>query len=63
MITVSWFCTAGALSVEKTSASQPQTVLDLSKNPPIVGGNVDLFAVAHDERGGVGYTHVVLELH
>jgi hypothetical protein len=62
-ITVSWFSTAGALSVQKTSASQPNTVLDLSKNPPNAAGNVDLFAVAHDERGGVGYTHVVLELH
>jgi hypothetical protein len=62
-ITVAWFSTAGALSVEKTGASQPHTVLDLSKNPPNAGGNVDLFAVAHDERGGVGYTHVVLELH
>jgi hypothetical protein len=62
-ITVSWFSTAGAFSVQKTGASQPNTVLDLSKDPPTAAGNIDLFAVAHDERGGVGYTHVVLELH
>ena len=62
-LTVSWFSTAGTLSVQKTSQTQPHTILTLDKNLPETGKNIDLFAVAHDERGGVGYTHRVLELH
>jgi hypothetical protein len=62
-LTVSWFSTAGTLSLQKTSSTQPQTVLTLDKNLPNSGKNIDLFAVAHDERGGVGYTHRALELH
>jgi hypothetical protein len=61
-LTTSWFATDGAFSVDKTSASQPQTVLTLGKNPANPGQNIDLWAVGHDERGGVGYTHRVLEL-
>lgn len=62
-LTTSWFSTAGTLSVQRTGASQPHTVLTLNKNLPISGGNVDLRAVVHDERGGVGYTHRSLALH
>lgn len=61
-LNTSWFCTAGALSVARTSDSQPTTVLDLTENLPNAGEIVDLFAVVHDERGGVGYIHRVLEL-
>jgi hypothetical protein len=62
MLTTSWFCTAGALSVQRTGASQPHTVLLLDANLPKPGENIDLFAVVHDERGGVGYTHRSLAL-
>jgi hypothetical protein len=62
VLTISWFTTAGTLSVAKTSDTQPTTVLNLTENPPKMGGNIDLFAVVHDGRGGVGYTHRVLEL-
>jgi hypothetical protein len=48
--------------VAKTSDTQPTTVLKLQENLPNPGGNIDLFAVVHDGRGGVGYTHRVLEL-
>jgi hypothetical protein len=61
-LTTSWFCTAGALSVEKTSDTQPHTTLTLSNNLPDHGETIDLFAVVHDERGGVGYTHRALAL-
>lgn len=61
-LNTSWFCTAGALSVARTSETQPTTVLDLTENLPNAGEKIDLFAVVHDERGGVGYTHRVLEL-
>jgi hypothetical protein len=61
-LTVAWFCTAGELSVDRTSAKQPQTVLSLRENLPAPGKIIDLFTVAHDERGGVGYTHRSLVL-
>ena len=62
-LTTSWFSTAGELTVQRTSASQPRTVLRLTgKTLPNAGENIDLYAVAHDERGGVGYTHRALEL-
>ncbi|HVX96710.1 MAG TPA: hypothetical protein VHK47_17465 [Polyangia bacterium] len=62
VLTISWFTTAGTLSVAKTSDMQPTTVLKLQESLPGTGENIDLFAVVHDGRGGVGYTHRVLEL-
>lgn len=62
VVTTSWFCTAGALSVEKTSDTQPQTVLSLDQRLPPAGNTIDLWAVARDERGGTDYTHRVLLL-
>jgi hypothetical protein len=62
VLSTSWFCTAGALSVLRTSAAQPQTVLNLTAALPETGQIIDLFAVVHDERGGVGYTHRSLVL-
>jgi hypothetical protein len=62
VLSTSWFSTAGALSVPKTSDSQPQTVLTLAKSLPNPGETIDLWAVVHDERGGVGYTHRSLAL-
>jgi hypothetical protein len=59
-LTTSWFCTAGDLSHERTSATQPQTVLRLTERLPAAGKTIDLWAVVHDERGGVGYTHRAL---
>jgi hypothetical protein len=61
-LTTAWFCTAGSLNVNKTGPTQAQITLSLQKNLPSPGKNIDLFAVVHDERGGVGYTHRVLEL-
>ena len=62
VLSTSWFSTAGTISVQRTSDSQPQTVLTLDKNLPNPGENIDLWAVVHDERGGVGYTHRSLAL-
>jgi hypothetical protein len=62
VLSTSWFCTAGALSVLRTSAAQPQTVLNLTASLPETGQIIDLWAVVHDERGGVGYTHRSLAL-
>ncbi len=60
LLTTSWFCTAGTLSVEKTSAVQPETVLRLDQRLPPSGSAIDLWAVARDERGGTDFAHRVL---
>ena len=61
-LTTSWFCTAGDLSFEKTSATQPETVLHLDQRLPATGTQIDLYAVARDERGGTDFAHRTLLL-
>jgi hypothetical protein len=61
-LTTSWFCTAGDLSFEKTSATQPETVLRLDQRLPPSGSQIDLYAVARDERGGTDFAHRTLLL-
>ena len=61
-LTTSWFCTAGDLSFEKTSATQPETVLHLDQRLPSAGAQIDLYAVARDERGGTDFAHRTLLL-
>jgi hypothetical protein len=61
-LTTSWFCTAGELSVEKTSTTQPQTVLRLDQRLPSAGAQIELYAVARDERGGTDFAHRTLLL-
>ena len=61
-LTTSWFCTAGDLSVEKTSTTQPVTVLHLDQALPPSGTHIDLYAVARDERGGTDFSHRTLLL-
>ena len=61
-LTTSWFCTAGDLSFEKTSATQPETVLHLDQRLPAAGAQIDLYAVARDERGGTDFAHRTLLL-
>lgn len=61
-LTTSWFCTAGNLSFEKTSATQPVTVLHLDQHLPSAGAQIDLYAVARDERGGTDFAHRTLLL-
>ena len=61
-LTTSWFCTAGDFSVEKTGDTQPQTVLNLNQRLPAPGSQIDLWAVARDERGGTDFTHRTLQL-
>ena len=62
LLTTSWFCTAGELSFEKTSATQPETVLHLDQRLPSAGTLIDLYAVARDERGGTDFAHRTLLL-
>jgi hypothetical protein len=59
-LTTAWFTTAGDLSHERTSDTQPQTVLSLTERLPEAGKTIEIYAVVHDERGGVGYIHRAL---
>lgn len=61
-LTTSWFCTAGELSVEKTSGIQPETVLRLDRRLPAPGTPIDLYAIGRDERGGADFAHRTLML-
>jgi hypothetical protein len=61
-VTTSWFCTAGDFSVEKTSDTQPLTILHLDQRLPAAGTPIDLWAVARDERGGTDFAHRILQL-
>ncbi|MDB4970274.1 MAG: hypothetical protein JWN44_5963 [Myxococcales bacterium] len=55
-LTVQWFATAGTFGKETTSALQTEEYI-LDRNVPKRFGTVDLWAVGHDERGGVTIVH------
>lgn len=61
-LTTSWFATAGDFSFQKTSDTQPQTVLHLDQRLPAAGTPIDLWAVGRDNRGGTDFAHRVLQL-
>jgi hypothetical protein len=56
----SWFSTAGRFSQERTDATQPTTVLELSEPLPAPGDAIDLYVVTRDDRGGAEYVHRTL---
>jgi hypothetical protein len=57
ILLTSWFSTAGNFSQERTDATQPTTVLELSEPLPSPGEAIDLYAVTRDDRGGIEYVH------
>lgn len=57
---VAWFSTAGHFGTGSTGADT-DTTLDLSRNPPLPGGTIDVWAVGRDDRGGLDYLHRVLQ--
>jgi hypothetical protein len=62
VLTTSWFTTAGDLEHKKTSDERPQNVLHLDARLPAPGSIIDLYIVAHDERGGTDIMHRTLQL-
>jgi hypothetical protein len=60
-LTTSWFVTGGKLDFDKTNSAQPQNVLHMSERLPAPGSRIDLYLVAHDERGGADMAHRVLQ--
>ena len=57
----SWFSNAGDFSDDRTEHGQ-RTVLSLDELLPAVGSIIDIYAVAHEERGGVDFVHRTLRL-
>jgi hypothetical protein len=55
-----WYATAGEFSEGTTGEALPDTVLKLDKHPPAPGVPIDVWVVAHDDRGGTDWTHRVL---
>jgi hypothetical protein len=58
---VSWFTTAGEFSEERTGRSGDDPALDSDSQLTAPAGPLDVWAVARDDRGGVGWTHAHLE--
>jgi len=56
VLDVTWFSTAGHLDPGSTGDGV-DTALDLSVHPPAAGALVDVWAVAHDQRGGSAFAH------
>lgn len=62
VVYVSWFITGGKMSVDRSGVAGPPAAddptwgpFDASWFPPRIGGEIDLWAVAHDVRGGVSW--------
>jgi len=51
-----WYTTAGELEREITGPERPENTLNLAKRPPSsLPAVIDLYVVAHDERGGTSW--------
>jgi hypothetical protein len=59
-LNIDWFAPAGNLDPVATGEEEPDTTLDLTERPPTAGATIDLFVVAHDERGGIDWAHRTL---
>jgi len=57
----SWFSSAGDFDDDRTEQGQ-RTTLSLDELLPPVGSIIDIYAVAHEERGGVDFLHRTLRL-
>src|SRR5262249_46331204 len=59
-LSVAWFATGGSFSEDVTSPDKPDTKLRLDARVPPPGTTMDLWIVAHDERGGADFRHRTL---
>jgi len=60
-VRTSWFSTGGDFSDDRTDEGQ-RTVLSLDQLLPAAGSIIDIYGVAHEERGGVDFVHRTLQL-
>jgi hypothetical protein len=58
---ISWFATAGTFDNDVTGPASPNTTLTLDKHLPPANGNIDIWVVVHDDRGGSDVTHRTLQ--
>ncbi len=56
ILRVSWFATGGSLSEPVTGQAKPNTIWRANTHIP-PSGEIDLYAVGRDERGGTDYLH------
>ena len=56
---VSWFTSAGAFEHDRTgrTAQERETFTENAWNAPSAAGNVELYVVLRDDRGGVAFVH------
>lgn len=59
-VSIDWFAPAGDFEFNATGEEQPDNTLDLGLRPPTAGATINLFVVAHDERGGIDWAHRTL---
>ncbi|HEX2569529.1 MAG TPA: hypothetical protein VH877_08220 [Polyangia bacterium] len=59
-VSVDWFAPAGDFENNATGEAEPDNTLDLGQRPPSAGATIDLFVMAHDERGGIDWAHRTL---
>lgn len=57
-----WYATAGEFSDDVTGEALPDSVLKFDKHPPDPGALVDVWVVAHDDRGGIDWIHRQLQV-
>lgn len=58
---ISWFVTGGEFSVDRSRAADPPGPFKVDWIPPRVGGSFELWAVAHDLRGGVSWKKFLIQ--
>lgn len=57
-IAVSWLVTAGKPTPDTTGPERPDTEIAFDPDKPVAAGTmIDVWAVARDERGGIGWAH------
>lgn len=59
-LSVSWFSTAGTISVAESGSERPDAILKLDEHLPQSGKPIDLWVVGRDERGGTDTLHRTL---
>ncbi|MCP4674968.1 MAG: hypothetical protein GY854_05575 [Deltaproteobacteria bacterium] len=58
---ISWFVTGGKFTDDRSRTSEPPGPFEVDWRPPREGGQVTLWAVAHDMRGGISWETFIID--
>ncbi len=58
---ISWFVTGGEFTNDRSRTSDPPGPFEVDWRPPREGGQVTLWAVAHDMRGGMSWETFIID--